>query len=50
MGRKNVKEEEGFQKYVGENMCNHLLVTSYTLWGRNSKAYSFQTKEIDFTE
>lgn len=33
-----------------KNMCNHLIVTSYTLWGRHSEASSFQTEEIDFTE
>lgn len=45
-----VKKRKASRSMWKENICNHLIVTSYTLWGGNSKAYSFQTEEIDFTE
>lgn len=45
-----IKKRRASRSMWKENRCNHLIITSYALWGRNSEAYSFQTEEIDFTE
>lgn len=45
-----MKKRRAFRSMWKANICNHLIVTSSTLWGRNSQAYSFQTEEIDCTE